>query len=219
MKAVPFYANVRDNMHCFQASMRMILKYFLPDQEFSWEELESLSAKLEGKSTWPQQMLINLAEMNFDVTMVEGFDGPAFIKDGAAYLRRAFGTETAEWQIANSDIPQEQAIYARMLEHPAVHVENRIPQVEELQTYLQKGYLINCVVNSRRLNRATGYMGHSIIIYNIENDVILLHDPGPPAQQARQVSLTDFETAWADPNETAKNFIAIKLKGNPNVQR
>jgi hypothetical protein len=60
MQAVPFFANTPDDTHCFQAVIRGILKYFLPDRKFSWEELDRMSAQKPGMATWPQQMLINL---------------------------------------------------------------------------------------------------------------------------------------------------------------
>ena len=107
-KTVPFYGNTPDDTHCFQAAFRMIFKYFLPDREFSWEELEKMSAKVEGLGTWPSAMLIQAQKMGFDVITVEGFDAKAFIEEGANYLRQAFGEETGAWQVTNSDIPQEQ---------------------------------------------------------------------------------------------------------------
>ena len=128
MKAVPFYPNLPDDTHCNQAALRMMLKYFLPDREFSWEELEKMTAKMPGKATWPAQMLINLIDMGFDVVMVESFDAEAFVKDGGDYLKREFGAETAEWQIANSDIPQEQRLYKKLL-NSGVNYQKRIPTV------------------------------------------------------------------------------------------
>lgn len=175
-------------------------------------ELEQLSGKVPGLSTWPQQMIVNLAGMGFDVVMVEGFDGPAFIEEGSEYLRRAFGEEAAAWQVANSDIPQEQRTYQAVLEEPSVRVENRIPSLDELRPLLQEGYLLNIVVNSRKLNGREGYVGHSVVVYDITDSEITFHDPGLPAQRARTVTPAVFNEAWADPNPTAKNYIAIKLK-------
>ncbi len=192
--------------------MKMILKYFLSDKDFSMSELEQFSGKLPGMSTWPQQMVLSLSKMGFDVFMVEGFDGQAFIKEGTEYLRRAFGEEAAAWQVANSDIAQEQRTYRALLNDPSIRVENRIPDLNELKPLLQKGYLLNVVVNSRKLNGQDGYLGHSVVVYEITDSEFIFHDPGLPAGPARKVTYEAFEKAWADPNSTAKNYIAIKLK-------
>src|SRR5688500_16648100 len=115
MRSIPFYSNP-DNLHCFEACFKMMLKYYLPKRDFSWEELDRMAAKKPDLATWPQQMMFNLHSMGFDIVMIEGFDGPAFVKDGAKYLKRTFGAETAAWQISHSDIPAEQEIYKRLLE-------------------------------------------------------------------------------------------------------
>lgn len=209
MNSVPFYANTPDDTHCFQASFRMILKYFLPERDFSWEELEKMSAKQPGLSTWPQQMLLNLHHMDFDIVMIEGFDGPAFAREGAGYLKRTFGEKVAEWQIMNSDIPAEQEIYKRLLS-TNVKIEVRQPDLDEFKTFLDDGYLITCTVNSRRLNHRTGYVGHSVVVYAIDAATVTFHDPGSPAHEARQVTRDEFIQAWADPNDNARGLIAVK---------
>lgn len=171
-----------------------------------------MSAKVPGKSTWPQQMLINLKEMDFDIVVVEGFDGHEFIKRGAAYLKDAFGKETAEWQTKNSDIPQEQKLYQKMYDL-GVQCETRIPRLSEIREHLDRGYLVQCTVNSRALNHKEGYIGHSVLVYAVDDDYVTLHDPGPEPHENRQVPLEDFERAWATPHNHA-NFIALKYTGD-----
>jgi len=209
--AVPFYANP-DKLHCVQAAFRMILKYFLPDRTFSWRELETMSAKLPGKATWPSLMLINLKQMGFDVALIEKFDAQAFIKEGGEYLQREFGPETSAWQIAHSDIPQEQKLYQRML-NSGVTYENRVPTQRDIRDYLRHGYLVKATLNSKRLNHQKGYSGHSVVIYAADDQRITFHDPGLPAREARVESAADFEAAWADPNDQAKELIAITYEG------
>ncbi len=192
--------------------MRMILKYYLPDREFNWEELDHMSGKRTGHATWPQQMLLTLADMGFEVVMIEGFNGPAFIQEGGAYIKQAFGKEAADWMIEESDLPKEQRAYQQLLETPDVIIENRIPDLQEVKHYLNDGYLTCIVVNSRKLNNKQGYSGHFIVAYHMNEDQIDFHDPGLPPLEGRTSGLAEFEKAWADPNETAKNYIAIKLK-------
>lgn len=190
----------------------MILKYFLPDRDFSWEELEKMSAKVPGKATWPAQMLLNLETMNFDVTIIESFDAKKFIKEGAEYLREEFGADVAEWQVSHSDIPQEQHLYQKMLDS-GVHYEFRPPTLADIKHYLTEGYLVKVSLNSKHLNHKPGYVGHSVVVYDIDDEHIVFHDPGLPAQEARVETLEHFESAWASPNEKAKELIAVKYKG------
>lgn len=209
----PFFANTPDDKHCFQAAFRMILKYFLPDRNFSWQELEKMSAMLPSKATWPQQMLINLKNLGFDVVQIEGFDGHAFIQDGEDYLRRAFDKQTADWQINNSAIDQERRIYQEAYD-TGVKIENRVPDLNDVKQFLDNGYLVVCLVNSRSLNGQEGYIGHSVVVYDVDAEYVTFHDPGLLPREARQERREKFVSAWAYPNDEAKAMTAIRYRGN-----
>jgi len=208
---MPFYANTEDDMRCFQATTRMVLGYFLPERNFDWEELDEMSNHHEGLSTWPQKMLTELAGLDFDVKLVEGFDGRDFIRRGEQYLIDAFGAETAQWQIKYSNIDEERQFYQLAYDR-GVNIENRLPDLDEMAEQLADDYAVICTVNSRKLNNQPGYVGHSVVILSINDNEVVLHDPGLPPQPERHVSRELFEQAWADPNENAKNYIAIKPK-------
>jgi len=212
LKSVPFYSNTPDDTHCVQAAFRSILKYFLPDRDFSWAELEEMSAKVPDMSTWPAQMLLNLNKMGFEITLMEGFDANQFIKNGEAYLKKEFGQEAAEWQIANSDIKQERRLYQDLLDSDVTY-ENLVPELSDIKRYLDQDYLVKVTLNSKRLNHKSGYVGHSVVVYDIDEQKLVFHDPGLPAMESRVERLADFEAAWADPNVKAKELIAVRYKG------
>jgi len=210
VKSVPFYSNTSDDTHCYQAALRMVLKYFLPHKEYSWEELEQLTAKVKNLWTWPTQGLISLYKFGFHVVEIEDFDIDAFIKDGEAYLIQKFGEEVGKEQIQHSDIEQERNIYKKYLK---LHVhEQRVPNIEDIKKLLEDDYLVVCNVNSCGLSNTSGYVGHFVVIYDYNQNNLILHDPGLPALQARSVSYGNFLRAWEYPNQTAKNIMAFKME-------
>lgn len=211
MKKVPFFANY-DDMHCYEAAFQMVLKYFLPEREFTIKELEQMTGKLPGLSTWPHHMLMKLGQMGFQTEMIENFDAQAFVKEGAAYLMREYGEETAAWQIKNSDIPYEQKTYKTYLS--TMGYAKRAPKFNDIANYLANGYLVICLVNSRKLNGKSGYSGHAVVVYSIDEGYVHFHDPGQPPHIARKATLQEFEAAWAYPNNEAKGLIAITKKDN-----
>jgi hypothetical protein len=211
---VPFFSNQPDDIHCFQASIKMILKYFLPNRDFSWEELEKMSAitsKKDDPVTWTQPMLLHLAELGFEVALVEEFDAEAFITEGEGYLRRAYSKENAEWQIARTDIPQEQEAYRKLLGNDAIAYENRTPDIEDIREYLLRGYLVQVTINHSKLNGEEGNKGHSIVVISADDINVVFHDPGLPGQENRVESVADFQAAWTDPHTNTK-LVAIKYK-------
>jgi len=214
---VPFYANTADDTHCFQAALRMVLKFFWPNNEYTWEELEVATAKVEGLWTWYMAGLLWLQKNGFEVIVIETFDYEQFIQDKEKYLLDTFGKEVAEEQIKNSDIDQEIEYARRFVEE--INPEARVPTVHNITQFLEDGYLVICGINSRALNNKEGFAGHSIVIKGTHNDGFILHDPGLPPIENRVVSFDEFEKAWAYPNDIAKNIMAIKLGEDQRKRR
>lgn len=209
---VPFYANTSDDTHCYQAALRSVLKYFLPGEEYTWEELERMTAKREGLWTWPTQGLLTLQKKGFDVVDISPFDIRAFIQSGGEYLLQEYGKEVADEQVKHSDIPQEQSLYQEFLQSNTY--EKRLPAVDDIKAFLDKGYLVICNVNSMALNGKSGYVGHFVVVIGYDGERLYLHDPGLPPHENRKVSYEQFIKAWEYPNEKAKNVVAIRYEGS-----
>ena len=213
-KEVPFYTSP-DNTHCFQASLKMIVQYFWPDKDYSWEELDKITVKVEGLWTWPMAGLIWLQKQGVEVRIIELFNYKRFAQFGGEYLIDEYGEEVGELQIKNSDIEQEKAIAKEFVEK--VTVQKSIPTINDLKDFLTQDYLIICNVNSRKLNNKEGYSGHFIVLKGFDDKHFIIHDSGPtPAFENRIVDFDLFKKAWAYPNEKAKGIMAFRLKKEQN---
>ena len=206
---VPFYANTPDATHCFQAALRMVLKCFRPAEDYSWAELDAITAKEAGVGTWPFAGLTWLHDQGFDVRNIELMDNRRFALEGRSYLVEFLGEELVAATPLVPDLSLEQAAAAKFVE--TVHCETRIPSFEDLGRLLADGYLVICNVNSRTLNEREGYSGHFVVVKSCDANELVLHDPGPPPTPRRRVIRGVFEKAWAYPTERAKNIAAIKL--------
>ncbi len=207
---VPFYANTPDNTHCYQAALKMILKYFLPGKDFSWQELDIITAKVEGLWTWPMAGLIWLKRNGFEAVDIEDFDYASFAQDGPTYLEKLYGKEVAAEQVAHSELKQEQKYALEMINE--ISIEQRLPEFSDITTLLEKEYLVCCNVNGHKLDDIDGYSGHFVVIKGYTAGGLVLHDPGLPAVENREVDNATFLKAWAYPDEKAKNLMAFKLQ-------
>lgn len=205
---VPFYANTPDDTHCFQAALRMLLKYFYPDEDYSWQELDELSAKVKDLWTWPTAGLIWLKHKGLDVRVITPFDYQAFIAEGGDFLISKYGKEVGQAQIEHSDIAQERELAKQLLQ--AVPIDQNIPTLADIISMVRQGYIVMCNVNSQVLNGRQGYVGHFVLVKGIADQMLVVHDPGLPPLENRLVSFQDFEKAWAYPNEEAKDIYAFK---------
>lgn len=209
IKNLPFYSNTPDDTHCFQAGLKMILKFFVPNKEFSFEELDKISAKKEGLYTWPMATLIWMQEYGFEIIAIEFFDYNRFYTEGENYLIKEFGKEVGENQIKNSDIEKEKRLGMDFLKK--IHTQKAIPEIDSIQKLIDKGYIVAVNLNSDILNNSDGYTGHFVVIKGYDNNSFILNDPGLPGMENRIVSLKVFKKAWAYPSEKAKNILAFKL--------
>ena len=211
-QTIPLFENTPDNTHCFQASLKMILKYFLPERDFSFEELDRITAKREGLWTWPFAGVLWMQENGFEVKNIDSFDIQRFIEEGGQYIIDEYGKEVGDAQIKNSDIGQERRLGKEFLDR--VETEVRVPEKEDIQSLMNDGYLVTVNVNSRALNGREGYSGHGIVITGFDESGFRINNPGPPAIGNHEVSYDLFEKAWAYPNDKAKNILAFRMK-NP----
>jgi hypothetical protein len=207
---VPFVSNTPDDLRCVPASYLTILKYFKPDTAMTMSRWSKLTGYEAGKGTWASKALLWFAAHGFDVKHFEQFDYEDFIKSGGDYLIRLAGPEVGQWQIDHSNIPLEQKRAQKLLAGGLI--EYREPTINDIKHYLDEGYLVKLLINSRRLNNKPGYVGHSVTAVGYTDDSIIIHDPGLPPIPNRTVKFEDFEAAWAYPNVEAKELDAIRLK-------
>ena len=205
---VPFFSNTSDDTHCFQAALRMLLKYFYPSEDYTWSELDKITAKEPDMWTWPMAGVLWLKEKGLNVLVQEPFDYQAFYDRGVDYMKEEYGEEVAKAQEKNSDISGEQK---RALEYiNNIDISKQIPTIKDIKKLLQDGYLPICLVNSKKLSNKEGYVGHFVVVKGFDSNSFLIHDPGLPPHKNRQVGFTEFELAWAYPNKRAKNIIAFR---------
>lgn len=209
MKKVPFYSNLSDNNHCFEAGVRMVLKYFIPERNFTWKEIEKLTGKKKGLWTWSNRAMVSLVKLGFTIVGIQDFDIEDFAKRGQQTLIEIFGETIANQQMKHSNIPYEQEVAKEYIQY--IHHQRRIPTFVDMHEYLTQGYLVGCNINIKILNGLEGYVGHFVVLYRASSSSVWLHDPGLPPRPNRRVSLKVFERAWGHPNEKAKNIIAFRL--------
>ena len=205
---VPFFPNTGDGTHCWQAALKMALAFFEPEQEFSYAELDKISGKIPGKWTWPTTGILWFLDRGYEVILKSDFDYTEFAKRGDKYLQDRCGPEVAAAQIANSIVSLELTAAKKMA---AAEIADRdLPTLADLQKYLADGYVIICNINAATLHWLSGYSGHFVVVTEVTDTMVTIHDPGLPPKPNFQVSVSSFEAAWAYPEARDKNVLAIR---------
>lgn len=207
-KNIPFYGNTPDNTHCNQAGIKMILGYYFPHEKFSWQELEDITGKKPNKWTWPMKGWLYLASRGLEVKYYGTFDYEKFVQNAEDYLLTKYGKEVGEAQIKNSDIPHEVSVTKLLLEKIAQ--VKRVPNLDDIEKFISQNCLLLCNVNYYSLYNKSGYAGHFVLIYGIDNDYIYLQDPGLPPNPNAKIPIEYFVEAWEYSGSENKGLTVIR---------
>ena len=179
----------------------------------TWDDITAITGKIPGRYTWPTQAVVNLCEQGYAVELITAFDFEAFAESGVDYLKDAFGRKVAKIQAKNSDISYEQEYILNLIKNKKARLIRRIPTLQDVQSYLENGYLVGSWINGRTLNGRRGYEGHFVLVYGMEGDKVHLHDPGQPAHHAMVLATEKFLTACTTPSPASWYIMAIKYTG------
>lgn len=211
MDEVPFFANTPDDTHCVQASFRIMLKYFMPERDFSYDQLDKMSQKQPGKGTWWPPLLLEIQKLGFLVKDIESFDYRAFYKHGQTYVKEHFGPEVADYHLRNTNLMDIRPMIPEYSSQ--IELETRPATMADVRALLKAGWLVGLAVNGRTLNNNPGYVGHVVVIYEMDQtgQTFWLHDPGLPAQAGRKIDRKTLEKAWRWTGIDKTALVAVKL--------
>src|SRR3989338_8792039 len=204
---IPFYPNTEDGIHCWQAALKMALAVFEPSREYSYAELDKITDQQPGKWTWPTAGFLWLLKQGYTLKLIGKFDYHAFANEGEAYLLRRLGEEVGRAQIEKSDVKAE-IKYAKAFSDIAP-LEVRAPSLSDIEHLLKDGFVVICHINPASLYGHQGYTGHYIVICDVTEEEVILHDPGLPGKPYHRASKKDFNRAWSYPEKNDRVLMAI----------
>ncbi len=204
---IPFYPNTGDGTHCFQAAMRMALAALVPERDYSYEELDRKSQKMPGRWTWPTAAMVWMIELGLDIKLIEDFDYVDFASRGGDYLIERFGEEVGRAQMENSDVEFERPIARRFAARAPV--ERRPAELEDIRGELEGGAVVIVNLNAAPLYGQGGYSGHFVVVCEVGQGSVRLHDPGLPPNPDLVVDADLFLKAWGYPAARDRNLMSI----------
>lgn len=201
MKQVPFYPNKADDNHCMVAVYRSIFDYFL-GEKYSWDKMDEFIGYKNGRAVWTLAPLTKMADMGFDIRMVEPFDYHAYAKHGHSYLTTLYPKEKAEWLLAHSNILEIQPFIPAFLK--AVDWRNRRAALSDIDDMLDDGRLVFVTLNARQLNGRSGYVDHAVLVLDKREGAYIVHDPGLPPKPYREVPRDKLWAAMGGDEHTSE---------------
>jgi len=210
LSKIPFFANLKDDNHCLQACFKMVLKYYFPNKNYSFKELDKLSKHIKGKWTWQGAFLLELSKLGFEIINIENLDYKKFAKNGDEYLKSIWSEEVFSLQNQFSDFKQEQKIAQRMIKEKKFKLINEEASINDVKKYFSKGFMVIVSVNPCVFERKKCYWGHLVLVTDITKNSVTFHDPGLPPIVNKKVNIKLFEKAMTKPWKEDINLIAVK---------
>lgn len=209
-----FISNTPDDLHCFQAVLRMAWQGLLAEP-LSATEADRMTAFKQGKQTWPFRGMLALADAGASVQNIEDFDPACFLIDPRAeMLRQMHGNaESVDYAIKVADPARELDVIRQLIDHPRVAWTIHPPSVDELLYEVHRpGTAVICNVNYRALAGSDGYSGHFVLVEpGSHSDSLTLQDPGLPPSAGQVVTIEAFTTAWLSPDPGIANIISASV--------
>jgi len=210
MLDISFFSNTKDDLHCVQAVLKSVLKYYFPKENYSFKQLDEITAHKKGRWTWRNAMLLYLSNRGLEVIEMVDFDSKKFAKEGRAFLKRVWPKEVFEIQDQYSDFDQEQMLTKELLKEKRVKLEIRVPLLSDMRKLFKKDYLLMTSINPCVINHQDGYRSHFVLITDIGKDYVTYHDPGIPPMPHRKIPLKLFLKAMGYPKRCDAALYAIR---------
>jgi hypothetical protein len=161
---------------CVPAVVAMILGYFLPERQFTMPEIEQMCGYIPGKGTWKTQLLLSLDDLGFQTQWIEDFDHRKFADGPEGYLATILDKEALDWQIKNSNLPQEAERIKQYLAK-GLPLEQRKGTRQDIKDFLDDGWLVMLEVNENIIAGIPGYLGHVVLVVGYDDDNVTIHNP------------------------------------------
>ncbi|MBW2982233.1 hypothetical protein KY343_05110 [Candidatus Woesearchaeota archaeon] len=206
---IPYYRQ-SDSGNCMQTQVKMALKYYYPEKDFSFEELDRLTGRTAGKWTWTSQLLPVLLDngLNAYYYSASSYDG---IKEGGEeYILEYYGEEDGRIMIDHTNFD---SLYASIekLEENEKFINERL-DFSEIEKEFKKGHIVILIIDKSVLfDNNRPYAGHGVTITKINETHVSIHDSGGTPNLT--VEKEQFIKAWNAPG-TDNDAIIIRGKIN-----
>lgn len=208
----PFIPNSADDLHCFQAAVRMTWAGIF-GETLDEAQADTLTEFVAGEQTWPFAGMLAMAEAGATVVNIENFNPEAFAQDPRGELMRTSDGDTAlvDHVFMVSDVEAQRDRVSACLAHPRITFLVRVPSPDELLCNVrQPQTAVVCNINYRVLAGLDGYNGHFVLVDEVvDRDHVRIQDPGPPPLEDHVVHIDDFVAAWASPHPKLANLLVV----------
>jgi len=174
-KDIPWFKQISSG-NCVQTNVKMALKYYYPDKDFSFELLDELSGRDGDEWTWTTQVMPILVDNKLDAYYYSTTPYRDIVEGGVVFVTDYYGEDIAEVIIEHTDW--------EALEKSVSFIdnENRFFNEKKDWDFVEKeffdGSYIILIIDKNVLIESNGkFSGHAVSITSINKTHALINDP------------------------------------------
>lgn len=191
---IPFYSNLKDDTHCYQACLKMVMKHLFPDKRFSFSKLDRITKKEKGKGTWPMAGAVAMRKMGLKVMVFSGLDHRKFSKDAQGFILKEYGKDAHSIISENGSLDIAMEDSQEMIRMGLYRF--RKLSILEIEKFLSRGYMVILNISHRHIADHDEEFGHYVIMTGFDSKNIYVHDPGLPPREDIGIPKPRFRRAW-----------------------
>lgn len=204
---IPYFEDLLEKPYCLQACMRMVLKYYFPERDYSFEEINRMIG-IESRLIWLSAMeaVVIFDDLGLDATCYSTMDSEEYIDKGEQYVKENYD----DWEniLGHIDVEIELKFTRTALERGLS--KRKELTFKDVEKFFGKNYILIILLNVNELKGKEGYLGHFVVLTDITDEYVQFHDPteGPD----RKVPREDFIRAWYDDDTDRGALVVYGLK-------
>ncbi|MFC1801617.1 hypothetical protein ACFLZB_04090, partial [Nanoarchaeota archaeon] len=187
---VPYFS--QEGPSCIQAQMRMALKYYYPEKDYSQEMLDQMTERNGNQWTWFSQAIPVLIEEGLDTYY---YSTTPYEELNPTFVNSYYGDDGPLINsVTNWGALQKSIEYIMETDR----YQNKKLDWQEVEQAFQEGSVILMIIDYNVLiNKDGPYMGHGITITNINETHVTFHNSNMNPNQV--ATKEQFIEAWDAP--------------------
>ena len=175
--------NKENGWYCVTAVLLSLYQYYF-NEKSTYEYFDTILKTKVGKDTWTFPGYLYFAKKGIEIKSIEKFDYSKYLEKKDEYIKKEFDTKTANWLIEGSNMEEVQEFIPEYLKY--VKTETREANIDDIDNFLNEGFVVLAMVNAMTLNQKEGFGSHAVLVISkYEDESYEVNDPGRPARKRK----------------------------------
>ncbi len=189
---IPYYQQTESG-NCLQTQLKMALKYYYPEKDYSFDYLDEMTGRTQGKWTWTSQAISFLLEEGLDIYYYSTTPYDDILAGGEDFLLSHYGEEDGNIMLRHTNFD---ALYdsIRVLNDTGRYINKKL-DFGYLEQEFDKGAHLIVLIDVATLYDTRGsFSGHFTTVTGFDDEYVWFHNSA--GEEDTKVEKQQYIDAW-----------------------